>query len=49
MLKNHPLEVKTWEKLLTKKKQEQRIEQLKIPLVLVLTMLLCFLIFLLGK
>jgi putative cell wall-binding protein len=49
MLKNHPLEVKAWEKLLTKKKQEQRMEQLKIPLVLVLTMLICFLIFLLGK
>ncbi|MEY4739487.1 MAG: hypothetical protein RIS13_1235 [Bacteroidota bacterium] len=49
MLKNHPLEVKAWEKLMTKKKQEQRMEQLKIPLVLVLTMLICFLIFLLGK
>lgn len=49
MLKNHPLEVKAWEKLLRKKKQEQRIDQLKIPLVLVLTLLICFLIFLLGK
>jgi DnaJ-class molecular chaperone len=49
MLKNHPLEVKAWEKLLRKKKQEQRMDQLKIPLVLVLTLLICFLIFFLGK
>ena len=49
MLKNYPLEVIAWEKLLRKKKQEQRMDQLKIPLVLVLTLLICFLIFLLGK
>ena len=49
MMKNHPIEVKAWEKLLRKKKQEQRKDQLKIPLVLVLTLLICFLIFLLGK
>ncbi len=49
MMKNHPIEVKAWEKLLRKKKQEQCMDQLKIPLVLVLTLLICFLIFLLGK
>jgi DnaJ-class molecular chaperone len=49
MLKKHPHETKAWEKLLTKKKQEQRMEQLKVPLVLVLTLLICLLIFLLGK
>ena len=35
--------------MLKKKKQELRMDQLKIPLVLVLTLLICFLIFLLGK
>jgi curved DNA-binding protein CbpA len=49
MLEKHPPEAKEWEKLIRKKKQEQRIEQLKIPLVLVLTLLFCLLIFLLGK
>lgn len=49
MMKNHPIEVKAWEKLVRKKKQEQRMDQLTIPLVLVLTLLICFLIFLLGK
>lgn len=49
MMKKHPQEAKDWEKLLRKKKQEQRIEQLKVPLVLALTLLICFLIFLLGK
>ncbi len=49
MLEKQPHEAKAWEKLLRKKKQEQRFEQLKIPLVLVLTLLICFLIFLLGK
>jgi len=49
MLEKHPHIAKDWEKLLRKKKQEQRIEQLKVPLVLALTLLICFLIFLLGK
>lgn len=49
ILEKHPHETKDWEKLLTKKKKEQRMEQLKIPLVLALTLLICFLIFLLGK
>ncbi len=49
MLKKHPHEAKDWEKLLRKKNKEQRIEQLKVPLVLALTLLICFLIFLLGK
>jgi hypothetical protein len=49
MLEKHPDEAKDWEKLLRRKKQEQRIEQLKVPLVLALTLLICFLIFLLGK
>jgi hypothetical protein len=49
MMKNHPIEVKAWEKLVRKKKQEQRMDQLTIPLVLVLTLLICFLIFQLGK
>ena len=49
ILEKHPHETKTWEKLLTKKKREQRMEQLKVPLVLVLTLLICLLIFLLGK
>jgi DnaJ-class molecular chaperone len=49
MLEKHPHEAKDWEKLLRKKKQEQRMEQLKVPLVLALTLLICFLIFLLGK
>lgn len=49
ILEKHPHEAKDWEKLIGKKKQEQRIEHLKIPLVLVLTLLICFLIFLLGK
>jgi hypothetical protein len=49
MMKKYPHEAKDWEKLLRKKKQEQRIEQLKVPMVLALTLLICFLIFLLGK
>ncbi len=49
ILEKHPHETKAWEKLLTKKKREQRMEQLKVPLVLVLTLLICLLIFLLGK
>jgi curved DNA-binding protein CbpA len=49
MLEKHSHEAKAWENLLKKKKQEQRLEQLKVPLVLVLTLLICFLIFLLGK
>ena len=49
MLEKHPHEAKDWEKLLRKKKKEQRMEQLKVPLVLALTLLICFLIFLLGK
>lgn len=49
MLEKHPNQKRDWEKLIRKKKQEQRIEELKIPLVLVLTLLICFLIFLLGK
>ena len=49
MLEKHPHEAKDWEKLLRKKKQEQRMEQLKVPLVLALTLLICLLIFLLGK
>ena len=49
MLEKHPQEAKAWEKLLRKKKQEQRMERLKVPLVLVLTLLICLLILLLGK
>jgi hypothetical protein len=49
MLKKHPHEAKAWEKLLRKKKQGQRLEQLKVPLVLVLTLLICLLILVLGK
>jgi curved DNA-binding protein CbpA len=49
ILEKHPLEANDWEKLIRKKKQEQRMEQLKVPLVLALTLLICFLIFLLGK
>ena len=49
ILEKHPHEAKDWEKLIGKKKQEQRIEQLKVPLVLALTLLICLLIFLLGK
>jgi DnaJ-domain-containing protein 1 len=49
MLEKHPHEAREWEKLIRKKKQEDRLEQLKVPLVLVLTLLICFLIFLLGK
>ena len=49
MLNEYPHEAKAWEKLLRKKKQEQRMEQLKVPLVLALTLLVCLLIFLLGK
>ena len=49
ILEKHPHEARDWEKLIKKKKQEDRLEQLKVPLVLVLTLLICFLIFLLGK
>lgn len=49
ILEKNPHEAKDWEKLIRKKKQEERMEQLKVPLVLALTLLICFLIFLLGK
>lgn len=49
LLEKHPNEQLTWEKLLRKKQLEKSMEQLKIPLVLVLTMILCYIIFQLGK
>jgi curved DNA-binding protein CbpA len=49
MLEKHADEAKAWEKLLRKKRQEHHLEQLKVPLVLVLTLLICLLILVLGK
>lgn len=49
LLAKHPEEQLAWEKLLRKKRLEKSMDQLKIPLVLILTMILCYIIFKLGK
>jgi len=49
LLAKHPVEQLAWEKIMRKKRLEKSMDQLKIPLVLVLTMILCYIIFKLGK
>lgn len=49
MLAKHPAEQSAWEASMRKKQKEKRMEDLKIPLVLVLTLIACWMIFKLGK